>query len=375
MDNTPNPTNQPNPTGNDAPETPIPDTSTENTAQATPTEVTETVETSTVATPTEAAEVTTTTETITTPTTESVSSQTITPPTTTETPITPATPVQSPSTAQAPITTPSSSQTSPKKGGLPVGLIIGLAIGGVILFGAAVAAVIFLFFGGGKVDYEATYEAFDSLESSMDDLDYGDCYSVHSKIDSSYTSSSEYSDYITGCVEEFVALESATNEFAKTSGAKHDDNIKTAFDSFKSTLDSIYTKKSDLESQLSLYNTYHEFYLTIDNADSNVDSLREAITSAATLFEDTKNSALVEFAKGFHEKGLAYVRAIDDYRNGSGVSYSDVYDKMEEFTDYIEDNAPEVDEVTGLDFTKMNDLSSAYYDLYSAVRDAYYDHM
>lgn len=377
MDNTPTPTNQPNSIGNEPPEAPTPDVSAENAPQSTPPEVTETVETATIATPTETTEVTEVAETAETAATPVTNEPTETP----TTPVTPA-PAPAPTSAtptptvnQAPTSTPSSSSASPKKkGGLPVGLIIGLAIGGVVLFGAIVTTIILLFFGG-KVDYEATYNSFDALEASMDDIDYGDCYKAHSRIDSSYTSSSEYNEYITGCVAEFTALESATNEFAKTSGAKNDEDIKKAFESFKTIFDSIYTKKSDFESQLSIYNAYHEFYLTIDNADSNVKSLRSAITSAASLFEDTKNPSLTEFAQGFREKGLAYIRAIEDYRNGSGVSYSDVYDKMEEFTDYIEDSAPEVADVTGLDFTKMNDLSSAYYDLYNAVRDAYYNHI
>ena len=46
---------------------------------------------------------------------------------------------------------------------------------------------------------------------------------------------------------------------------------------------------------------------------------------------------------------------------------------MEEFVDYIEESAPDIDEVTDLDFTKMNDLEDAYYDLEHAVRNAYYD--
>lgn len=390
MDNNPIPTNQPNGAGNETPENIVPSPTPENTtpnpapestpentpqpSQAAPIS-TETAETAETAMP---AETPTTNETPTTP-------EAPVAPATTEAP---ATPEPSPTTAPAtpaahvahtmnptPATTPTSSAETPKKqGGLPVGLIIGLAIGGVILFGGIVTAVVLLLFGG-KVDYEATYKSFDALETSMDSIDYGDCYKVHNRIDSSYTSSSEYGEYITGCVAEFTALESATNEFAKTSGAKHDEDIKNAFESFKSALESIYTKKSDLESQLSIYNTYHEFYLTVDGASTDVKELESAIISAASLFEDTKNSTLTEFAKGFRERGLAYVRAIDDYRNGSGTSYSDVYDKMEEFTDYIEDNAPEVYDVTGLDFTKMNDLSDAYYDLYNAVRDAYYDHI
>lgn len=384
MDNNPIPTNQPNGAGNETPEniTPSPtpenptETVTESVPQApqtpqAPQEPQTSQEAPTTAEPAPA-ETPATSETPTAPEAPVAPATTETP--TASAPAAPATPTTH-TMNPTPATTPTSSaETLKKKSGLPVGLIIGLAIGGVILFGGIVTAIVLLLFGG-KVDYEATYKSFDALETSMDSIDYGDCYKVHNRIDSSYTSSSEYGEYITGCVEEFTALESATNEFAKTSGAKHDEDIKNAFDSFKTTLESIYTKKSDLESQLSIYNTYHEFYLTVDGASTDVKELESAIISAASLFEDTKNSTLTEFAKGFHERGLAYVRAIDDYRNGSGTSYSDVYDKMEEFTDYIEDNAPEVYDVTGLDFTKMNDLSDVYYDLYNAVRDAYYDHI
>lgn len=268
MDNNPIPTNQPNGAGNETPENIVPSPTPENTtpnpapestpentpqpSQAAPIS-TETAETAETAMP---AETPTTNETPTTP-------EAPVAPATTEAP---ATPEPSPTTAPAtpaahvahtmnptPATTPTSSAETPKKqGGLPVGLIIGLAIGGVILFGGIVTAVVLLLFGG-KVDYEATYKSFDALETSMDSIDYGDCYKVHNRIDSSYTSSSEYGEYITGCVAEFTALESATNEFAKTSGAKHDEDIKNAFESFKSALESIYTKKSDLESQLSIY--------------------------------------------------------------------------------------------------------------------------
>lgn len=407
MDNTPTPTNQPNPAGNETPEIPttpatptapapetpetpeVPETPQEPAAPVATTagtaEATETT-TATTETVTPATEVVATSETVVATEAPAVSEPAVSEPTTAQAPITSETqPISTPVTPEPAVTpatpnpfasqAPSSSAAGPqKKSGLPVGLIIGLAIGGVVLLGGIVTAIILLFFGG-KVDYEATYKSFDAVETSMDAIDYGDCYKVHSRIDSSYTSSSEYGDYITGCVEELVALESATSEFGKSSGAKHDEDIKKAYEAYKSILDSIYTKKSELESQLSIYNTYHEFYLTIENASTDVKSLESAIISAASLFEDTKNSALTEFAKGFREKGLAYVRAIDNYRNGSGTSYSDIYDKMEDFTDYIENNAPEINDVTSLDFTKMNDLSSAYYDLYDAVRDAYYDHV
>lgn len=261
------------------------------------------------------------------------------------------------------------STPKPKKTSTP--LIIGLTVGGVALIGIIVTLVVA--FLGNKIDYAATYEAFKPLESSMDDLDYGSCYDVNHDFDDSDITTSEYSESISSCVKEFSAIASATDDFAKSSGAKKDETIKSAFDSFKSALDSVYSAK-DFASQLALYNTYHEFFLTITNSESNADSLESAIIASAKLFQDTNNSALTEFANGFRERGLAYVNIIKSYQNGS-ASYSDVYDKMEEFTDYIEDSAPEVSDVSGLDFEKVNDLEDAYSKLSEAVHDAYYDHI
>lgn len=258
------------------------------------------------------------------------------------------------------------SKNTSKSKKLSTPLIVGLAVGGVALVGVVATLAITLL--GNKVDYAATYEAFKPLETSMNDLDYGNCYDVNRDFDDSDVSASTYNEYITGCVKEFSAIASATDEFAKSSGAKNDETIKSAFDSFKSALDTVYSA-NDFESQLALYSAYHEFFITIANSESDVNSLESAITSASKLFQDTKNSALIEFANGFRERGLAYVNIIKSYQNGS-ASYSNVYDKMEEFTDYIENNAPEVADVSGLDFEKVNDLEDAYYKLNEAVRNA-----
>lgn len=267
------------------------------------------------------------------------------------------------------------SSGNPKKSS-SAGLIIGLTVGGVAL--VALAALIFLFVLGSKVDYAATYDALKPLETSMDNLDYGNCYDLHQDLDDDYVTVSEYNQYVTGCVAEFTAVETATKDFAKSSGAKHDETIKSTLASFESTFKSLYSNKSTLESSLAFYSTYHEFYLTITTADANdTKNLESAVISAASLFQNTKNSALTEFANGFRERGLAYVRAIADYNNSPSYSsslYSAVRTAMNDFTDYL-DSIPEVATVSGLDFTKMNDLEDAYYKLSRSVRDAYYDHI
>lgn len=255
------------------------------------------------------------------------------------------------------------------------GLIIGLIVGGVALLGIIILVICCLLMGG-EADYEATYNDLKTVETSMETLTSKNCYKVNQDIDDSYTSMEEYQGYIEACVKEFEAVDTAINDFSKSSGVKHNDEIKTAFDNFQSAFKTIYGGKSDIENELSIYAAFHDFYLTIDESGEDTESLKQAVNKAADLFENTKKEELVTFAQGFRERGLAYVEAIEKFQNSSSYSsslYNDVLNKMNDFVDFIEDEAPETADITKFNADNINNLEDAYYDLESAVRGAYYD--
>ena len=253
----------------------------------------------------------------------------------------------------------------------PKGLLIGLIVGGVALLAIIIIAICLIV--GGGVDYEATYNEFKQLETSMNKIADGNCYDLNDDFDDDYTTVAKYNGYVEGCVTEFESLETSMNKLGQTSGVKNDEDIKKAFEKFETTFKSIYSGKEELKDQLDLYAAYHEFYITISDSAADASSLKKAITAASDRFKETGNEQMMKFAEGFRERGLAYVTAIEKFKDNSSSTslYNDLVDKMEVFIDYIDEEAPEIIDVTGLDFSKMNDLEDDYEALEKVVLKAY----
>ena len=292
-------------------------------------------------------------------------------------PAVPAAPEATP--AAAPVAKAPKQPMDPKK---KKTIIIWVIILVILISGGVAAAILIPMFL--NVDYEPALNAVKDIRSEINEIYYGDCDSATSYVNSSYTSASNYSGYVSDCIETMNKnIEEKFNAIANSAAIQRDEKLSKLFAPFKDAYDSL-PKGDALVAGLKAYEAWHNF--KVDSRDvSYISSSRgeEKLTSAAEKaakhLTDSGVDSLKEYGEKWLEKIKAYIKAYftyygAKYNDPARSSYRDAMNTAKSEYENVVDEEPDVTELFKLSFDKTRELREAYNNLYDAVVDAYKEH-
>ncbi len=245
--------------------------------------------------------------------------------------------------APAPSTTPVNPATplvanKPKNKGLIIGVIC--AVVAVILIVCGIVFIPMLL----AVDYEDSYEKSYAAYDAMGKLSYDDCGTLDIYISSSSKSKSAYKTIADACAEDIETFDKAFNDFANSSAAKRDDDVKEHFNKAKEKYDGI---KESLKTYPAYATDVHTFILDVKNftddlsKNSSFDVSDSEINNATSALTDSEFDSLKKIGETLNKEIKAYITAARKY-NEASEAYSANY-------------------------------STEAYNAYKVARDAYYD--
>ena len=252
-------------------------------------------------------------------------------------------------------------------------LILGLSIGGGVLVLAIVAAIVIPILL--RVDYSSAYSTAKELKSKVYEIYHSyDCEYVIDYVDSAYTTSKKYSEYIEGCKSVYSsATDDLVSQLEATDGVKRNDEIKAQFGRFKTEYTSLSAGDSDaLSAKLSLWQARHDFIVAADDLDNN--SSDAEYTAAAKFLIDSGNDSLKTYGEGWLERRLAITAAYRAYRASTSdwsTLYSEYTNKTNEYRDWVAANKPDINTIASLNFDDTSKMYSEFTKLYNLIAETY----
>lgn len=240
---------------------------------------------------------------------------------------------------------------------------------GVLVLGIAAAIVIPILL---RVDYSSAYIAAKEVKPKIYDIYRSyDCEYVVDYVDSTYTTSKEYAEYIEDCK---AVYNSDTNDLISklenTDGVKRNEEIKTEFNKFKAEYDALTSGNSDtLEAKLSLWQAYHDFNYSVSNLKYNSATDAE-LTTAANYLINSGNDTFKTYAEGWLEHNLAVAALARAYEKNT-ATYSEYNNKRNEFRDWNAANKPDINSVAPLSLDNTSKMYSAFTKFYDLLTSTY----
>lgn len=254
-------------------------------------------------------------------------------------------------------------------------IILGVSVGGFILVLGIVAAILIPILL--RVDYSSAYVTAKELKPKIQDIYYSyDCGYVIDYVDSSYTTSKSYSEYIENCKKVYNAsIDDLVAKLGDTDGVKKNDEIKNQFAKFNTEYTAVSSGTSeDLSSKLDLWQARHNFYYAADDLDYGTSSDSE-FTTAANYLINSGNDALKTYGEGWLEKNLAIAAAYRAYRAASwresSQYYNDYTNKKKEYSDWVAANKPDINAIAPLSFNDTSKMYSEFNTLYDLISQTY----
>lgn len=229
-----------------------------------------------------------------------------------------------------------------------------------------------------RIDYAPSYAAAKELKPIIYDIyNSYDCGYVISYIESSYTTTKKYSEYIDNCKKVYSSsVDEAVTKLENTDGVKRNNEIKSQFDKFKSEYTALTSGETDaLEAKLDLWQARHNFVVAVDGLKTSSSDAEYA--AAAKYLIDSGNEALKKYGEGWLERRTAINAA---YRAWQGSSYSapnhsqlreDYYNKKNEYNDWVATNKPDINTIAPLDFDSTSKMYSEFTKLYDLITKTY----
>lgn len=252
-------------------------------------------------------------------------------------------------------------------------LIIGFSIGGAVLaLGIAAAIIIPILL---RVDYAPAYATAKELKPKLYDIYYSyNCEYVVDYVDSVYTSTKSYAEYIEGCKEVYSSdTTELVTKLENTDGVKRNNEISTAFAKFKVEYDTLSSDDS-LAAKLDLWQARHNFVYAADDLSYSSSSDAE-FTAAANYLINSGNDSLKTYGEGWLERALVVAAAYRAYRAASWQTSSQLYseynNKKSELSDWIAANRPDINTVAPLNFDNTSKMYSEFTKLYDLISATY----
>ena len=255
-------------------------------------------------------------------------------------------------------------------------ILIVSILSGVAVVGIALAIILPIVL---RVDYTSAYEIASKMynDSTVYDiyLNYRDgCDDVSFYVDNSWTSSSSYDGLIDRCKKVYSGdVISQINELGETAGVQRNEEIKAAFDTFKTEYSKLIPDNTEtLEQNLDAWKAWHSFIVDRPGIYSSVTD--SEITAAANHLINSSNSDLKTYGETWLEKRLDLGNTYRKYLNDGSVSYSEYSRKRSEFEDWVSSNEPSIETIAPIEFSSNSAAYSVYEkfdELYRKIKDAY----
>ena len=254
-------------------------------------------------------------------------------------------------------------------------IVIVLIISGVVVVGVALAIVLPIIF---RVDYSTAYNTVNELQPKIYDIYQSyDCRYVVEYVDSTYTSTKSYDEYIEGCKEVYNSeTGDLIDKLENTDGVRRNDEIKIQFGKFKNEYTILSAGDTEeLNYKLGLWQARHNFVVAAD--DLSYSSSDAEFTAAANYLINSGNDTLKTYGEGWLERKLDIAAA---YRAYDGVSWSnsnykalrDAYNnKKNEFSDWLAANKPDISTVVPLNFSNASKLYEEFKKLDNLITETY----
>lgn len=254
-------------------------------------------------------------------------------------------------------------------------LIMGLSIGGGVLVLAIIAAIVVPILL--RVDYAPAYSAAKELKPKIYDIYQSyDCERVVDYVDSDYTATKSYNEYVENCKSVYSTdTDELVAKLENTDAVKRNNEIKAQFERFKTE----YTAASsgsneDLAAKLALWQARHNFVVAADDLTYGSSSDAE-YTSAANYLIESGNESLKTYGEGWLERSLAVAAAYRAYDAASWRESSQYYteysNKRSELSDWIAANKPDIKTIAPLNFSDTSKMYSEFDDLYDLIAATY----
>lgn len=254
-------------------------------------------------------------------------------------------------------------------------LILGLSIGGVVLILGIVAAIIIPILL--RVDYGTAYNTAKELKPKIYDIYHSyDCEYVVDYVDSTYTSTKSYTEYIENCKKVYSSdVNDLIAKLENTDGVKRNSEISAAFAKFKAEYTALSSDNNEtLSAKLALWQARHNFVYAADDLSYTSSSDSEYTTTANYLI-NSGNDALKTYGEGWLERKLAIAAAYRAYRAASWQTSSQLYteynNKKNELADWIAANKPDINTIAPLNFDDTSKMYSEFTKLYDLISATY----
>lgn len=253
-------------------------------------------------------------------------------------------------------------------------IIIGVSagVGAMVLLIVAAIAIPLLF----RVDYSATYNTAKTLKPKLYDIYYSyDCGYVVDYVDSSYTSTKSYDEYIVKCKDTYNnGAASLVVQLGETDGIKKNDELKLQYEKFNNEFSKLTSGSSgDLDAKLDLWQARHNFVVAANDL-SYTSSADSEYTTAANYLIESGNDALKEYGEGWLSRSLEVSAAYRAYRattTGWSEAYNVYTNKRNELTDWVAANKPDINAVAPLSFSDTSKMYSEFTTLYNMITETY----
>ena len=255
-------------------------------------------------------------------------------------------------------------------------IIIVSIISALVVIGIVLAIVLPMVF---RVDYSTAYNTVNELQPKIYDIYQSyDCEYVIDYVDSSYTSTKTYDEYIEGCKEVYNSeTDDLINKLENTDGVKRNEEIKAQFGKFKNEYVVLSTGNAEeLDHKLSLWQARHNFVVAAD--DLSYSSSDAEFTTAANYLINSGNDTLKTYGEGWLERKLDIAAAYRAYDGASWSNYSnykalrDVYNnKKNEFSDWLAANKPDINTVAPLSFGDTSKMYTEFNRLDDLISETY----
>ena len=254
---------------------------------------------------------------------------------------------------------------------LIVSLVSGLAVAGIV---AAVLIPILL-----KINYGPAYQTAKELKPNIYEIYQSyDCEYVIDYVDSSYTSTKTYGEYIEGCKEVYSSkTDDLIAKLENTDGVKRNSEIKNQFDKFKTEYSAISAGNSEeLAGKLALWQAWHNMKVAANDLDYSSSSDAE-FTTAANYLINSGNDTLKTYGENWLEKSLEVAAAYRTYRNTSwsssdyNTNRNNYNNKRNELSDWVATNKPDINAIAPLSFDDTYKMYSEFNKLYDLIARTY----
>ncbi len=240
-------------------------------------------------------------------------------------------------------------------------LILWLSIGGgVLILGIAALIIIPILL---RVDYSTAYKAAKELEPKVYDIYHSyDCGYVVKYVDSTYTDSKSYSEYIEKCKKVYdSSVNDLVSKLENADGVKRNNEISTQFANFKSKYDALQIGDAEsLSAKLNIWKARHDYVYAVDDLSYSSSSDSE-FTSAANYLINSGNDTLKKYGEEWLTQSLAISAAYRNYRAASWQDSSQLYkeytNKKKELEDWVAANKPDVNTIAPLNFDNTSNKS------------------